>query len=175
VIGTVLQELKESAEAQLPGWIEYVATHRSVALDSTITTYSWWKTEAEALKLAFPAVSFRWDKTITGQRNNVNARRAKHRITVSYGYRSGDMAAIERHITYVAEALLLWLDDLPNTSRSSGKTIIGFEKANDEEFEISHDLEKGEGGVFIWALDIPFTLTAQDSGLPPRTPRASLP
>jgi hypothetical protein len=167
MIGTVLAELKESAEAQLPSRIAAVAALHGVALDDSFATYSWWKTEADAIKVEFPALSFAWDRTTTAQRNNVHARRAKHRIVASYGYRAADMSAIERHMLYVPEALLLWLEDLPRASRSAGKTIIGPDP--ESSFEITHDLEHANGGVFIWSVDVKFTIVAQDSNLPART------
>lgn len=176
MIGTVLKELKESAEAQLPDCIDLVTGIRAVELEgkslaNSFTVYDWQQVEGDVVKVNFPALAFDWLSTTTGQRNGSNQRKAKHRISVGYEVRSADMAYIRRHMLYVPEAILLWLDEIPTASRvpGAGLTITGLDAANDSEIEITHDIRRTDNGVFIWAMDLDFIVSAIDQKLPARS------
>lgn len=173
MIGTVLSELKASALATLSSKIGIVATLRGVDLDNEFTIYDWWKVSSDSLVINFPALGLAWDPngTKTGQRDGSNGRVAYHRITVTYTVRSADEDYVRRHILFVPEAIVLWLEDLPTASRApgTGKTIVGLDRADGKEIEITHDLESVQGGALIWSVDVSFTLKAKDQGLPART------
>lgn len=176
MIATVLKELGESVQAQLPGCIDRIAAFRADELgDATLVNsfkfLDWWDVQTGKAKLEFPALQIAWPETKTGQRNGTNARRGAHDIIVTYGVRHNDAAYLKRQMLYVPEAILLWLDELPTASRRPGQglTLLGLDKADDNEIDISHAPEVNEGGFFIWSVDVAFTVLATDQNLPRRS------
>jgi hypothetical protein len=160
MIANVLDEIAASAVAQLPGMITEVATLRNVVLDATINVVDWWKTDAEFLTVQFPALFLTWDGTTTRVRSPLG-RQANHRIGLGYAVRLANSVDIKRHLTYVPEAILAWLDDFPITSRGAGKTIIAV--APKEDIEIQVDATRLKDGSLIWGVDLgPITVTASD-------------
>ncbi len=176
MIGTVLKELETSVKAQLSNCIDKVQAMRAFELGgetlvNSFTFYDWFDVQTGRVKVGFPALTLAWAGTVTGQRNGTKQRKGKHRIIATYGVRHNDAQYLRRHMLYVPEAILLWLDELPTASRPphSGLTITGLDRANEEEITIAHDVERNEGGFFIWSVDVPFTVTAIDENLPARS------
>jgi|SRR6185312_5773719 len=170
MIQTVLDEIKASAIATLPAKIDLIAAKYAIALINTFAVYDWWQTEAEAVKLQFPALSVTWARpSKTGLRDAHGGRTASHGIVLSYAFRGIDMAEIQRHMTRIPEAMLLWLDEFPIASRSPGASVVGLANGRDDVLELSHEPVKATGGVLIWAVDMTLPVYAYDAGLPPRS------
>lgn len=169
MIQTVLDEIRASAIATLPAKIDLVAAQYGITLTNTFAVYDWWQTEAEAVKLQFPALSVTWAQpTRTGLRDAHHGRTSRHGIVLSYAFRGIDMAEIQRHMTRIPEAMLLWLDEFPVASRSLGATIVGLANGRDDVVELTHEPVKA-GGVLVWAVDMTLPIYAYDAVLP-RTP-----
>lgn len=165
MIGTVLEELKAAATASLGSQIQAVAARRGVALVSTFTIYDWWQEEAQQLKLSFPALAVTWQRTRTGlRRSQVGHRHAEHDLVLAYGIRSATMEEIRRHMLYVPEAILQWLDQFPIASRSAGATITKVQPPTGDGIQITHTIEAvHEGGLFLWTADVGLTVEAVDA------------
>jgi hypothetical protein len=170
MIATVLDELRASAEADLPGWIRAVASARDVALNDTVRVRDWYAVASQQLTLEFPAFSIEWARTRTGRRTATGERTARHTVLFVYELRSLDPNEIRRHIVYVPEAILRWLDEFPVANRFNGKTILAVGPTNaGDEYEITPELtpvKQGDKTTLIWSVDVALEIEAHDPTLP---------
>lgn len=170
MIRSVLDEIKASAEATLPTKIDAIAAKYGVQLDRTFTSRTWWQSDAGVLALSFPVLGITWARpSATSVRGAHSERAARHVVTLSYGVRSLDLAYIERHITLVPEAMLLWLDEFPIASRSPAATILSVAGGKGDEIEVTHDLVAKDTAAVIWSADVTVPIYALDENLPARS------
>ena len=171
MIGTVLAEIKASAQADLPGHIAAVAALRGVTLSSAHQLHDWEQEESELLRSLNPSVlGVLWERSRVGVRKTFGGHRhAEHPIRFVYAYKGTDLAVIRTHMLYIAEAMVKWLEEFPTASRSAGKTITQVTPP-DEGFDIEPTLvsvraEAGDEKKFtwIWAFDLAATFRATDA------------
>ena len=124
MIKTLLDELV-AATSTLGAAITTIATRRSVTLTATFTVEPWWSWERETNRTSYPVLSIRWlgtSKTGT-QIIAAGIRQATHKVEIAWLHKATDATVMDTHLECIPEALMLWLDTFPISSRSSGKTI----------------------------------------------------
>lgn len=177
MIGTVIDEVKASATADLPGHITAVATLRGVSLTSTFELNDWWEEEAEMLRTLNPwALGIRWEDTVTrsAQRSFASHKHFDHRLHLVGAYKGTDIDIVKRHMLYLPEAVVRWLSNFPISSRSSGKTIQQIDPPESGGgITIEHDLvltrpvppeeRKPVLTTYVWAFDVAVTVHASDA------------
>lgn len=167
-IARVLRELRD-ASATLPGYLRGVAAAEGVVLNDRFAMYDWWKTEAEAVRVVFPALSFLWDGTDAHLARRPQGRKSAHRVVCSYAYRSTNLDEIQRHMLHVPDAILAWLDAFPTASRArgEGKSIVSIALGMDDAeraIAITHDVVPSTtGGPLTWSVDLALAVVAYDA------------
>lgn len=176
MIGTVIEEIKASATADLPGHIAAIETLRSVALDDPTEVNDWWEEEAELLRALTPwALGIRWEGTETrsAQRSFSSHKHFDHRLHLVGVYKGTDVSVVKRHMLYLPEAVVRWLSNFPISSRSSGKTIQQVDPPDSPGIVIEHELvlarpeppeeRKPVVTTYVWAFDVAVTFHAIDA------------
>lgn len=175
MIGTVIDEIRASAVADLPGHITAIATLRGVTLTSTFELNDWWEDEVELLRTLNPwALGVRWESSTSGVGRNFPAHtHADHRIHLVGAYKGTDLTVIKTHMMYLPEAVVRWLRNFPTSSRSAGKTIHIVDPPDAGGVTIEHDLllarpEPAVGSsavvtTYVWGFDVSGVVRAVDT------------
>ncbi len=169
MIGTVVAEFEASAIATLGAKISAVAAQHGVSLTSTFTVDPWYEIEAEENQ-SFPALAVRWIRTRTGDGKKYSGRRdSEHEIGLLYAFKSTSLSEIGRHMMYIPEALLLWLDDFPTSGTTPGKTISQVAPPDGQQIEIEHELESAyedrddHTTTYLWVASMTLAVRARDT------------
>lgn len=176
----VLREIKD-ATVTLPDYIRGVAALEGVTLVDRFTVYTWWKTRTELTKVAFPALSILWDASAVRLKRPANGRTGSYPVTLSYGFRSTNAEEIERHMLYVPDAIVAWLEAFPVASRANTrdtapanrKTIVSINLSPtgaEEPVAITHEGVEDRPGSLTWGVDVALSVYAIDDRLPRAVP-----
>jgi len=120
----------------------------------------WWSWERETNRTSYPVVSVRWLGTPKTGTEIIAAgiRQAMHKVEIAWLHKTTDAAAMDTHLECIPEALLLWLDTFPISSRSSGKTIHQIAPPDGQtvaiDLEANPNARKGADGTITYEYGI---------------------
>jgi len=124
MIGNVIDEIADAANATLGALIQSVATANGVTLNSSFTVEKTFDWETEHDRASFPVFSIEWQTADTNTYRPVTGiRDTKHTVKLRYIYQDSDRTACDNHMRYIPDAVMQWMDVFPISSRVAGKRI----------------------------------------------------
>ncbi len=169
MIGTVLAEVKASADADLPGNITAIAGARGVTLTSSFLSRTWEKSATEADRTTFPVLDIIWEAGVQSQtkRPAAGVRDTDVPIKLHYQYKDTVLATVKTHAEFVPEAILRWLDNFPISTKNSAKTIWMVQPPDGTAIRVDAKLEnaRGDGGglTYIWDAAVHVVFRCRDT------------
>ena len=165
MIADALAELAQSAADDLPRAIAAVEADHGIVLTDSFAVEQWCAYELELNRATYPVLAVLWDGESTiGLVNSFSGTRdTTHQMRLLWVFRSQDQPTIARHVQYLPEALLRWLDAFPIATRRAGVSIQAIAPPNGQGVQLKYEILQARevDGVTTYTVGISASFPVQ--------------